>query len=202
MEVRIMLRKRIIYASLVSAIVGVSVYMGGVYAHCDTMSGPVAVAARKALESGDLEPIQIWVGQSQDKKLEQRFQECLSVRKMGGQARELADRYFIETAIRLHRQAEGMSFTGVKPAQPLPPDIAAAEKALETGNIEIVTDLLNGQIKAGVQKWFDQAMQARKHKDESIEAGREWVDAYVKYVVYVHGLVLQIKAGPQHGVED
>lgn len=121
---------------------------------------------------------------------------------MGGQAKELADKYFIETVIRLHRQAEGMTFTGVKPAQPLPPDVAAAEKALEIGDIKVVTDLLSGEMKSGVQKWFEQAMQAKKHKDEGIEAGREWVDAYVKYVVFVHGLHLQIKAGPQHGVED
>ncbi len=166
------------------------------------MSGPVAIAAGKALESGDIELVQIWVGQNQEKELRERFRECLSVRKMGGQAKELADKYFIETVIRLHRQAEGMPFTGVKPAQPLPPDVAAAEKALETGDIKIVTDLLGGEIQSGVQKWFRQAMRAKKHKDESIEAGREWVDAYVKYVVYVHGLVLQIKAGPQHGVED
>jgi hypothetical protein len=194
-------RKRIC-VSLVVVIIGISVLVGAAYAHCDTMSGPVAVAAKKALESGNINLARIWVGESQDKELEERFNECLSVRKLGGRAKELADKYFIETVIRLHRQAEGMPFTGVKPAQPLPPDVAAAEKALQTGNIEIVTDLLNEEIKVGVQKWFEQAMQARKHKDESIEAGREWVDAYVKYVVYVHGLHLQIKAGPQHGVED
>jgi hypothetical protein len=187
---------------LLAVIIVASVFVATVYAHCDTMSGPVAVAAKKALESGNIDHARIWVGESQDKELEERFKECLSVRKMGGKAGELADKYFIETVIRLHRQAEGMPFTGVKPAQPLPPDVAAAEKALETGDIKIVTDLLNEEIKSGVKKWFDQAMQAKKHKDESIESGREWVDAYVKYVVYVHGLVLQIKAGPQHGVED
>jgi hypothetical protein len=187
---------------LLLAIVGSSVFIAAVYAHCDTMSGPVAVAARKALESGDIKLVQIWVGQSQEKELGERFRQCLSVRKMGGQAKELADKYFIETAIRLHRQAEGMSFTGVKPAQALPPDVAAAEKALQTGDIEVVTDLLSGEIKEGVQKWFDAAMQAKKHKDDSLDAGREWVDAYVKYVVYVHGLHAKIQAGPQHGVED
>lgn len=193
--------KKIFYV-LLAVIIVVSVFVATVYAHCDTISGPVAVAAGKALESGEIKLAQIWVGQSQEKELKERFRECLSVRKMGGEAKELADKYFIETVIRLHRQAEGMPFTGVKPAQPLPPDVAAAEKALETGDIKIVTDLLSEEIQSGVQKWFDQAMQAKKHKDESIESGREWVDAYVKYVVYVHGLHLQIKAGPQHGVED
>jgi hypothetical protein len=193
--------KKIFYVLLAVVIVA-SVFVAAVYAHCDTMSGPVAVAARKALESGDIGLVQVWVGRGQEKELKERFRECLAVRKMGGQARELADKYFIETIIRLHRQAEGMPFTGVKPAQPLPPDVAAAEKALETDDVKVVTDLLNEEIQTGVKKWFDQAVQAKKHKDESIESGREWVDAYVKYVVYVHGLHLQIKAGPQHGVED
>lgn len=187
---------------LIAAIVGASVFVTDVYAHCDTMSGPVAVAAAKALESGNIELIQIWVGQEQEKELQERFVDCLSVRKMGGQAKELAERYFIETAIRLHRQAEGMPFTGVKPAQPLPPDVAAAEKALQSGDMKIVTDLLSEELKSQTEKWFSKAMQAKKHKDESLNAGREWVDAYVKYVVYCHGLYLQIKAGPQHGVED
>jgi hypothetical protein len=194
--------KKMILALLVLAIVGFSVFVTDVYAHCDTMSGPVAVAAMKALESGDVKLVQIWVGPSQEKELQERFRQCLSVRKMGDQAKELADRYFIETAIRLHRQAEGMPFTGVKPAQPLSPDVAAAEKALATGDIRIVTDLLSNEIKDCVQKWFDAAMQAQKNKDEDIEAGRQWVDAYVKYVVYVHGLHIKIQEGPQHGVED
>jgi hypothetical protein len=191
-----------ICTSLVLAVIGASVFVASVYAHCDTMSGPVAIAAGKALESGNIELAQIWVGQNQEKELRERFRECLSVRKMGGQTKELADKYFIETVIRLHRQAEGMPFTGVKPAQPLPPDVAAAEKALEAGDIKIVTDLLSEEIESGVQKWFDRAMQAKKHQDEGLDAGREWVDAYVKYVVYVHGLHLKINAGPQHGVED
>jgi hypothetical protein len=135
--------RKITWVLLLSAIVGVSVFVAAVYAHCDTMSGPVAAAATKALESGDIGLVQIWAGPSQEKELGERFRQCLSVRKMGGQAKELADKYFIETAIRLHRQAEGMPFTGVKPAQPLPPDVAAAEKALQTGDIQVVTDLLS-----------------------------------------------------------
>jgi len=173
-----------------------------VYAHCDTMSGPVAVAAREALQTGNLETVQIWVGKEQEEELRNKFQQCLSVYQQGGEVKELAKNYFIETAIRLHRAAEGMSFTGVKPAQPLPPDIATAEKALEKQNVEIVTDLLTKELVTETQKWFEKAIQAKEHKYESIEAGREWVDAYVKYVIYVHGLHKKIKAGPKHGVGE
>lgn len=178
----------------------VSVLATTVFAHCDTMSGPVAVAAEEALETGELKAVQIWVGQEQQEELKERFDECLAVRKTGAQAKKLADRYFIETAVRLHRQAEGMPFSGVKRAQTLPPDIAAAEKALKNGNVEIITDMLSEEIETQTKKWFDKAMEAKKHKDESVEAGREWVDSYVQYVVYVHTLHSQIKAKPSHGV--
>jgi len=187
---------------LSSGIVCAFAFVAVVYAHCDTMSGPVAVSARKALKTGDFETIQIWVGQEQQKELKQRFDECLAVRQMGGKAKDLADKYFTETAIRLHRQAEGMPFTGVKPAQPLPADIAAAERAMETNDVKVITDILTKEIEAQTKVWFDKAIEAKKHKDESVEAGRKWVDAYVKYVVYVHGLYQQIKASPQHGVGE
>jgi len=194
--------KRINVLFLLAGIICISSFSIIAYGHCDTMSGPVAVAAGEALKTGNFETIQIWVGKEQQKELKQRFDECLAVHQMGGKAKDLADRYFIETAIRLHRKAEEMPFTGVKPVQPLPPDIAAAERALETNDVKVITDMLNEEIETQTKVWFDKAMEAKKHKDESVEAGRKWVNAYVKYVVYVHGLYQQIKAGPQHGVGE
>lgn len=189
-------RKILIAAVMVLCFYGIS----SVFAHCDTMSGPVAVAARKSLETEKFKPIQIWVGKQQEKELQNKFEQCLSVYRQGGEAAELAEKYFIETSIRLHRAAEGMPFTGVKPAQPLPRDIAAAEKALEKGNVKVVTDMLTKELVTETQKWFEKAVRAKKHKDKSVKAGRNWVDAYVKYVIYVHGLHKKIKAGPMHGV--
>ncbi|MBD3375220.1 hypothetical protein GF406_09305 [candidate division KSB1 bacterium] len=121
---------------------------------------------------------------------------------MGEKAKALAERFFVETSVRLHREAEGMPYTGLKPAQPLPAYIAKAEKALETGDPEPVLDFLSGELQHNVQKWFQQSYAAKQtyNRTESIEAGRQWVDAYVKYVIYVHGLYKAIQAGPEHGI--
>ena len=43
-------------------------------------------------------------------------------------------------------------------------------------------------------------MEAKTHKDESIEAGREYVEAYVVYVHFVEGLHNIITQGVAHGV--
>lgn len=179
----------------------VTVLSGSVWAHCDAESGPVAVAARKALEAGEFNIIAIWVGEKQAKELRIRFEEALPVYNIGGKAKAFAERYFMETAVRLHREAEGMTYTGLKPALPLPPDVAKAEKALETGDLKPVTDLLYMELQKETQKWFRKALDAKKrYKGESVEAGRKWVDAYVKYIIYVHGLHKRIQAGPEHGV--
>jgi len=190
-------------ALAIGAAVGVLVLLArSARAHCDTHSGPVAVAAREALQQGRFGAIAVWVGRDREEELRERFEQCRQVRRTGGEAAKLADSYFVETAVRLHREAEGMAFTGVKPAAPLPQDVAAAEKALETGDLKPVTEMLAGELERETQKWFRRAREAREHREESVEAGRRYVDAYVRYVTYVHGLHGTIQAGPKHGVEE
>jgi len=185
------------------AIVMLGVSSGVASAHCDTESGPTAVDARKALETGDFKKVAIWVGDEQASELRDIFEKSIAVYKMGGKAKELAENYFMSTTVRLHREAEGMPFTGLKPAQPLPPVIAKAEKTLDEGNLKPVTDLLSAQLEKETQKWFQNALDAKKkYNGKNVEAGREWVDAYVKYVVYVNGLYKTIQAGPAHGVGE
>jgi len=188
--------------SLLSAVLlmaGVSDRAG---AHCDAINGPVAAAAQEALSAGRFETVAIWVGEAQEEELREKFEQCSAVYKRDGDAKKLAERYFMEIAVRLHREAEGFSYTGLKPAAPLPPDVAAAEKSLEAGNVTIVTDLLASELRYKTEELFEEAIKARTHKDENIDAGRKWVNAYVRYVIYVHGLHKTIQTGPAHGIGD
>ena len=200
------MRRRMIMTTIgltiMTAAASLTLLAGSAPAHCDALNGPVAVHAREALPTGEFEPIAIWVGEDQTEELRRRFQQSLKVYRMDGEAQKLAERFFIENAVRLHRAAEGMPYKGVKPAQPLPPDIAAAEKALETGNLDPVTDMLAAELENQTNKWFQKALETKKHMDRSIAAGREYVDAYVKYVIHVHGLHQTIQSGPAHGVGE
>lgn len=170
-------------------------------AHCDRENGPVAIAAKESLKTGNINKILIWVGEEQEQELRKKFQQSLKVYESGGSSAELAEKYFMETAVRLHRAAEGMPFEGLKPASPNPPDIEAAEKALETGNFEPVKELLCRAMAEESSKWFERARASAENKSESISAGREWVDNYVKYIVFIHKLYQTIQAGPPHGVD-
>ena len=171
-------------------------------AHCDRENGPVAVAAKKSLKTGDFTDVAIWVGQEQEDELRKKFRHSRSVYQKGGESKALAEQYFMETAVRLHREAEGMPFTGLKPAVPAARDIRVAEKALETGNLDPVMQLFSDKMEEEATEWFDKAMEAKEKKDQGVAAGREWVDHYVKYVVYLHKLYQTIEKGPPHGVGE
>lgn len=171
------------------------------WAHCDRKNGPVAIAAQEALQSGEFVKIAIWVGKKQEEELKTKYNEALAVYKTGGDARKLATEYFMETAVRLHREAEGLPFTGLKPASPNPPDIAKAEEALETGDIGPLQILLKEELEKETSRWFQKALEAKKN-NKSLEAGRQWVDSYVKYIVFTHKLYQQIQAGPPHGMGE
>ena len=83
------------------------------------------------------------------------FQKSVSVRKTGATGKELADRYFFETFVRVHRAGEGAAYTGLKTAGEIEPAIAAADKSIETGKLEPVAKLVKEQVEHGLHKQFE-----------------------------------------------
>jgi hypothetical protein len=157
--------------------------------HCDTMDGPVVQAAKVALEKKDVTPVLRWVKKDGEAEVKAAFAKTLVVRTKGAEARELADQFFFETLVRVHRAGEGEPFTGLKPAgTELSPAVMEADKALETGSADKVVKLITDDAAAGIRQRFAEAREKKKHADESVEAGREFVAAYVEYVHYVEGL--------------
>ena len=155
-------------------------------AHCDTMDGPVVAAAAAALRSGDITPVLLWIKPEHEKEARSAFMKALSVRKQGELAKELADTYFFETVVRIHRMGEGEPYTGIKPAgTPLHPAVAAAENALSTGSASQLRAELNEKLSAAVAEKFNRVMEARRHQQESVEAGRAYVAAYVELMHFV-----------------
>ena len=168
-------------------------------AHCDTLDGPVVADARLALDKGDVTPVLRWVKKDGEAEVTAAFQKTLRVHASGGDARELADRWFFETLVRVHRAGEGAPYTGLKPAgTEIPHFVLAADNALD-GKIPVDTLVKHlGQIVAeGIEARFAKAAEARKHAGDSVEAGREYVAAYVQFVHYVEGLAQT--AGGQGG---
>jgi hypothetical protein len=169
-------------------------------AHCDTLDGPVVVAARKALEKGDVTPVLKWVKKENEEEIRSLFKKTLAVRSKGPEARELADMYFFETLVRLHRAGEGAGYTGLKAGAP-EPIIAAADEALEKGSADHLVRHVTEAVAKGIRQRHGKTLEKKKFAEEGITAGREFVESYVDFTHYVERIHLDTAGQVGHGGE-
>lgn len=163
-------------------------FPGDLLAHCDTLDGPVIAAAKQALETGNIKPVLSWVQPGDEQQMQSLFQKTMAVRKLSPEARDFADMYFYETLVRVHRAGEGAPYTGLKPAGQVEASVALADKAVETGAANKLVKELNGAVSQGIQNRLNILNEKKKHANESVAAGRDYVAAYVEFVHYVEKL--------------
>lgn len=173
-------------------------------AHCDTVDGPVATTALGALELGNVNAVLPYVPAAAESEVIAAFEEARRVRVKDVEARRLADRYFQETVVRLHRQGEGAPYTGLKPAgRDFGPAIPAAEHALESGNADALVELLAGAVEHQVSKRLQQSLatsvlprEPASHED--VAAARDRVEAELGFVLYAEGVHRAVEGQAAH----
>jgi hypothetical protein len=165
-------------------------------AHCDTLDGPVIQDARKALDAKDVTSILKWVKQKDEKVVRAAFAKALSAK--GKKNAEAAEMQFFATLVKIHRAGEGAPFTGLKPAGEVEPAIAEADKALASGSADALVKMVTDDVAAGIRTRYEHAAATYKHKDESVEQGRDYVEAYIEYTHYVERLHLDATSKGGH----
>lgn len=169
------------------------------FAHCDGLDGPVVQAAQQALQTNNVNLVLIWVAKDDEPEIIKAFQKTIAVRKLDPQAKELADLYFFETLIRIHRAGEGEPYTGLKPAgRNLGPAIPTADKALKSRKVEPLLKLLTEEMQQSVRKNFEAVLARKDYQVNDVEAGREYVEAYVLLLEQVERIHEAMK-GPRRG---
>lgn len=182
------------------SVIGIWLSVQGVSdAHCDTLDGPVVTEARTALEKGDITSVLKWVTKENEQEIREQFDKTLKVRKQGNEARELADTYFFETLVRIHRAGEGAPYTGLRAAGTVEPSVAAADKALESGSVDSLVSMINNAAAKGIRERFERTKEAKKHADHGVEYGRKFVEAYVDFTHYVERLHTDAEKPLAHG---
>ncbi|MDR7484519.1 MAG: DUF6448 family protein [Armatimonadota bacterium] len=164
--------------------------------HCDAMDGPVVTAARRALETGNVNFILPWVPKAAEEEVGRAFERTRRVRALGEDARALADHWFFETAVRLHQAGEGAPYTGLKPGGLDPgPVLPRAERAIAQGFTDGLADFLLHDIGDVLDTKF-RAVLARKPSDEhDVEAARAYVQAAMAFVRFAHRLYEFVHSG-------
>ena len=154
---------------------------------CD---GPVVAAARAALELGNPNPVLIWVQPKDDAEVRRAFAEAVAVRKLGPQAREMADRNFFETLVRVHRAGEGAAYTGLKPAgRDLGPAIPLADKAVASGSdAELTRFLASSKPSTAFMTGSPTCSASANSSRRSSPPGRDYIASYVGFVHFVERL--------------
>lgn len=168
-------------------------------AHCDTADGPVVVEARLALEKGDVTPLLKWVKADAEGEIRAAFARARALRTGSPEVKALADDWFLENLVRIHRAGEGAPYTGIRPAgTPIDPAVRLADKALESGEVDGLVSPLMAHATAEVKERFEKAREARAHAAESVAKGREFVAAYIELTHFVERLHVSITTNAAH----
>jgi len=159
------------------------------FAHCDSVAGPVAKDVQEALTSGELSPVLKWIRPADEPELMAAFERALAVRKNGKEAAALADQFFLETAVRLHRASEGEPYTGLKPASAAEEATPAlVDTALDKDSLSSIEEPVISEVRAALRARIVKLEKAHKDAEDSPVEGRAYVRAYVELIHYIEHL--------------
>ena len=163
--------------------------------HCDSLDGPVVQAARRALDAGNVTLVLPYAPETAEKEIIDAFEKVVQARRTNAICREVADRYFFETVVRLHRAGEGAPFTGLKPAGlDVGPIIPIAEKAIESENGAALEEALVAAVREQVADRFQHLGHLRAGAQRGVAGARAYVQAMLGLQVWAHGLYQAIRA--------
>lgn len=157
-------------------------------AHCDTMDGPAVQDGRIALETGNINYAYKWIFEDFEKELKEIFDLSLKVRRLGADAREAADRWFLENLVRIHRAGEGASYDGLKPSgTALDPKVIAADESISLGNMSPIKGLVTMEEYNLLEEKFNRAIALKDYDINDVKAARAYVEAYVTFFKMAEG---------------
>jgi len=161
-------------------------------AHCDSYDGPVLKDAAKALETNNVELIKKWISAEDEAAVVALFHKTYNLREGDQEVYEIVQTHFFETFVRLHRQMEGASYTGLKPAGTTEKIVVMSDNALVSGDIDHLLNALSNHVNSVLKEKYEKVATLEKVKNESPEKGRQFVAAYVDYthsIEAVHNMV-------------
>ena len=159
--------------------------------HCDSLSGPVVKMAKKALETGNVNLILPYVPQESESEVIAAFKKVFPLHQQPNGVHEIADTFFFETVVRLHRAGEGAPYTGLKPeGLDEGPIIPIAEKAIETGSVEELKEALLQIIASEVEYRLAHLQYLKQFVGESVPDARAYVESMLGLQVWSHKIYL------------
>lgn len=151
--------------------------------HCDTVNGPVAEAARKAIAEVNVHYALPWVPVDAEDEVRRAFEDAMHAREKHPDAQRVADRWFCETVVRLHLRGEGEPYAGLRHAKLR--DVLAirpAEKALEDDDPRGLEDLFAKTMAFAMERNIARVRSTAGHDPRDIAAARAHVQARLAFL--------------------
>lgn len=180
-----------IVTSLAAALVAVGIMVASplsASAHCDTMDGPTVIDGRKAFDNNNVNYVLKWVQPKYEKEIIDAFNLSMKVKDLSPEGKEISEKYFYDTLVRIHRAGEGAPFDGVKPhGTPVDEKVAAADKSIEIGNLSPLKGLIEEEKFPELEERFERVMALKNYDVNNVEEGREYIEAYVMFFKFAEG---------------
>lgn len=157
-------------------------------AHCDTMDGPTVADGYKAMDNNNVNYVLKWVQPEFEKEIKDKFNLSMKVKDLGPEAKELSEQYFFSELVRVHRAGEGAPFDGLKPSgTPIDEKVLAADKSIALGNLSPLDGLIEKDKMPELKERFEKVMKLKNYDVNNLEAGREYIEAYVSFFKFAEG---------------
>ena len=157
-------------------------------AHCDTMEGPTVADGFKAMDTNNINYVLKWVQPKYEKEITEKFNLSMKVKDLSTNAKVLAEQYFFSELVRVHRAGENAPFDGLKPyGTPIDEKVKAADKSIEVGNLSPLEGLLEKEKMPELKERFERVMSLKNFDVNNVEAGREYIEAYVMFFKFAEG---------------
>ena len=123
----------------------------------------------------------------------------MKIRGKGENVKEIADLWFFETVVRLHREGEGAPYTGLKPASDEGPVIPIVEQAIEDDDPTDLEDFLAGELNEEIEERLNNLISLKDYDEDDVPAAREYIEAMFEFTLYSHHLYEYIVSDIGHG---
>jgi hypothetical protein len=161
----------------------------------DTMDGPIVTAAELALEMENVNYVLPFVKKEFETELKEAFDNAVIVRELSGEAAEVADQWFFETAVRLHMVGVGKPYTGIKHSGLNREHIILkAYSAIENQDKTALETLLLDSLREAIETRFEVTISKKDYDVNDIDAAREYMNFERDFVEFCNELLELIKS--------
>lgn len=158
------------------------------------MDGPVVTAAELALEMENVNYVLPYIKKEYETELKEAFDRTVTVRELSGDAAEVADYWFFETAVRLYMLGIGQPYVGIKQSGLNRGHIILkAHEAIEKQDKAALENFLLDSLREAIETRFEITISKKEYDINDTEAARDYIDSMLDFVQFSNEVYKKIE---------